>query len=145
MPFVSINSPSTLQPIVDEIVGVLSLVEVYRDDVVVFSVSFSDRIEHYLEVLSIAYAHGLMMKLRKCQFSKNEITILGNASSRSIVMVDSGKAKRIMCTPLSESQAELTSFSGVAGYYRRFITLLAEFRTVLHAAILREANSSRTN
>lgn len=68
--FMSTKPPSKLQKIINAKLGELSMVWMYLDDVVVFPASFPDRIEHFLDALSIVYAHGLVMKISKCELSK---------------------------------------------------------------------------
>lgn len=66
----STKPPSKFQKIIDARLDELSMVWVYPDDVVVFPASFPDRIEHFLDALSIVYAHGLVIKISKCELSK---------------------------------------------------------------------------
>lgn len=49
------------------------------------------------------------------------------------VRVDPDKVKAIQQTPRPRNQAELRSFLGIAGYYRRFIRSFANMSAPLHA------------
>ena len=73
MPFGLVGAPSTFQHMVNSILASDSLfAAAYLDDVVIFSRSWTDHLQHLRAVLMKLRKAGLMAKLSKCQFFMNE-------------------------------------------------------------------------
>jgi hypothetical protein len=65
--------------------------------------------------------HKLYAKLDKCDFYQTEIQYLGHVISTKGIVVDPEKIKAIMEWPVPKDVANIRSFMGITGYYRRFI------------------------
>jgi len=63
----------------------------------------------------------LYAKLSKCDFYKEEIQYLGHVISKEGIAVDPEKIKTILEWPVPKDVADIRSFMGLAGYYRRFV------------------------
>eukprot|EP00253_Pinus_taeda_P003281 PITA_03281 len=63
----------------------------------------------------------LYAKLRKCRFFQTEVHYLGHVVSKGGIAVDPEKISAIMEWVAPQSVYKVTSFMGLAGYYRRFI------------------------
>ena len=60
-------------------------------------------------------------KLSKCDFYKDKIHYLGHIISQEGISVDPEKIEAIMNWPTPRNVTDVSSFMGLAGYYRRFI------------------------
>eukprot|EP00253_Pinus_taeda_P010499 PITA_10499 len=70
----------------------------------------------YLDRFVLLYA-----KFSKCDFFKEEIQYLGHVITKDGIAVDPEKIKAIMEWPVPKDVADVRSFMGLAGYYRRFV------------------------
>ena len=77
--------------------------------------------DHFHIVLQALRDHQLYAKFRKCEFWLTEMKLLGHVVSASGVPVDLEKVEAVMSWERPKSIFEIRSFSGLAGYYRRFI------------------------
>ena len=72
-------------------------------------------------VLQTLREHQLYAKFSKCDFFKEEIQYLGHVITKEGIAVDPEKIKTIMEWPIPKDVADIRSFMGLAGYYRRFV------------------------
>lgn len=133
MPFGLMNAPSTFQRMMTAILSDLPFVRVYLDDVVIFSPDLEGHMGHIREVVARIAKHGLKLKIKKCEFARDEVELLGHIIDKDGVRVDPAKVKVIQDTPRPTNTTELRSFLGIAGYYRRFIRSFADISSALHA------------
>jgi hypothetical protein len=70
MPFGLINAPSTFQSLMNEIFKRLlrRYVLVFFDDILIYSKSWLEHLQHISTVLQILSDHQLFVKKEKCQF-----------------------------------------------------------------------------
>jgi hypothetical protein len=72
MPFGLTNAPSTFQRAMNEIFRevLYKYVVVYLDDIIVYSKTFKENLEHLAKAFSILGAAGIRLKRIKCEFFK---------------------------------------------------------------------------
>jgi hypothetical protein len=128
MPFGLTNAPSTFQRLMNTILRpVLNLSAlVYLDDIIIFSKTVEEHITHIADVFKILAVNGLKLKAKKCEFFKTKIEYLGHVVSSEGVAPDDKKVQSILRYPEPRNQKELSSFLGLAGYYRKFVRAFAE-------------------
>ena len=123
MPFGLINAPATLCNLINnvfyEFVDLFGVV--YLDDIVIYSESLEDHLEHLRNVLSKLREHQLYVKKEKCEFSQQEILFQGHKVSKGLMMTDERKVQAILDWPPPSKVVKLRSFLGLANYYRNFI------------------------
>ena len=71
--------------------------------------------------MEILRKHQMYAKFSKCDFFKTKIQYLGHVVTAEGIAVDLEKIKTIMEWRVPQNVADIRSFMGLAGYYRRFI------------------------
>lgn len=96
-------------------------VVVYFDDILIFSSSLSDHMEHLRAVLLVLRKDKLFGAIKKCAFGVSQVLFLGNIISNEGLAVDPAKVEAIRSWPTPRTVTETRSFHGLASFYRRFI------------------------
>ena len=144
MPFGLCNSPSTFQRLMEACLGDknFEILLLYLDDILVFSKSFEEHLQRLEIVFNRLRSHGLKIKPSKCQFFHKEVKYLGHIVSGEGVKVDPDKIAVIKDWKTPESEKELRSFLGLAGYYRKFIKGFSQIASPLHATLSKQENKN---
>ena len=123
MPFGLSNAPSTfmrvmilvLQPFIGK------FIVVYFDDILIYSQSKEEHLEHLRHVFLTFREAKLYVNLKKCSFMQPHVLFLGFIASKHGISVDPKKVRVIREWPKPKSITETHSFHGLASFYRRFI------------------------
>jgi hypothetical protein len=123
IPFRLTNAPATFMCLMNNIFSQYldKFVVVFIDDILVYSKTEKEHDEHLRIVLQTLRKHKLYAKFDKCDFYQKEIQYLGHVISSEGIVVDPEKIKAIMEWPVPKDVADIRSFMGITGYYRRFI------------------------
>jgi hypothetical protein len=123
MPFGLTNALATFMRMMDDILRPFTncFVVVYLDDILIFSRTWEDHLQHIEEVLFTLRQHKLYANLKKCSFKLKEIQYLGYIVNEQGVHVDPVKIQVIRDWPTPRTITELRSFLGLANFYRRFV------------------------
>ena len=123
MPFGLTNAPATFQRLMDLVLGGLkwSCALVYLDDIIVYSSSFTDHLNHLELVLQQIQQSGLTLKINKCHFCKTHLKYLGHIVSKEGIQPDPDKLKAVREYPVPTKLKAVRTFLGLTSYYRRFI------------------------
>jgi hypothetical protein len=103
---------------------------VFLDDILVYSKTKEEHEQHLRMVLQVLREHQLYAKLSKCSFYQRQIHYLGHIISKEGITMDPEKVDVIREWSTPRNVAEVRSFMGLAGYYRRFI---AGFSRMAHS------------
>jgi hypothetical protein len=96
-------------------------VVVFINDILIYSRNESDHEQHLRLVLQKLRDNQLYAKYSKCEFWIGEVPFLGHIISNRGISVDPAKVKEIVAWSIPTTVAEIRSFLGHVGYYRRFI------------------------
>jgi len=96
---------------------------VFIDDILIYSKTPEGHTHHLQTALDILRRNELYAKLSKCKFWLRKVAFLGHVVSIKGVSVDPQKIKAVTNWPIPKNPTEVRSFSGLAGYYRRFVQL----------------------
>ena len=96
-------------------------VVVFIDDILVYSKDRENHDTHLRVVLETLRKEQLYVKLRKCEFSLNEVSFLGHIVSKERIRVDPNKIKVVVEWKPPRNVTEVRCFLGLAGYYKRFV------------------------
>jgi hypothetical protein len=127
MPFGLRNGPSIFQRIMQ---GVLSpylwlFCLVYIDDIVVYSQSYEEHIDHLDKVLGAIEASGITLSPTKCHLFYSSILLLGHKVSRLGLSTHLEKVKAILELERPRKLAQLQAFLGMVVYFSGFIPFYA--------------------
>ncbi|KAL0164219.1 hypothetical protein M9458_039972, partial [Cirrhinus mrigala] len=137
MPFGLANSPSYFQAFINETFRDMlnRWVIVYIDDILIFSNTLTDHIQHVRTVLQRLIAHQLYAKEEKCEFHRGRVSFLGYIISSEGVAMDEKKVNAVLNWPRPATLKELQRFLGFANFYRRFIRHFSSVAAPLTAMI----------
>ena len=104
----------------------------YLDDVIVFSSTFEQHIEHLTDVFTKLHNAGIKLSPHKCQFCQQEVTYLGHLLTPNGMKPINTTIDKIKRFPAPTSSTETKAFLGLVGFYRRFIRNFAAIANPLH-------------
>jgi transposase InsO family protein len=94
---------------------------VFFDDILIYSTSWTEHLQHIRAVMEVLRANNLHVKRSKCSFATPSVEYLGHVISADGVAMDRAKIEAVSTWPQPRSPRGLRGFLGLAGYYRRFI------------------------
>jgi hypothetical protein len=123
IPFGLTNVPATFMCLMNNIFSQYldKFVLVFIDDILVYSKTEEEHEENLRIVLQTLRKHKLYAKFNKCDFYQKKIQYLGHVISEEGIAVDPEKIRAIMEWSIPKDVADIRSFMGITGYYRRFI------------------------
>ena len=96
-------------------------VMVFIDDILIYSKTKDEHMQHLHIVLQRLRDHQLYAKYSKCEFWLTSVKFLGHTISSDGISVDSSKVQEVMDWKPPTSIHQIRSFLSLAEYYRRFI------------------------
>ena len=103
----------------------------YLDDIIIYSRSEKEHLEHLEEIFTRLKSAGLKLKLEKCCFFKKHIQYLGHLISADGIQPLPEKLESIAKMPAPKNPKEVKQFLGLVGYYRKFVPRFADISRVL--------------
>ena len=108
------------------------------DDIVIFSKTFEQHLQHLRQVFERLSKVNLRLKASKCYICCDKIPYLGFVISRKGLHPDPAKVDKVMNWPIPKNKAEVVSFVGLAGYYRKLIKDFAQLEHALRSVTIDE-------
>ena len=123
MPYGLCNAPAIFQRLMQNCLGELNLTYalIYLDDVIVFSRTEEEHLHRLWVVFARFLEHGLKLKPSKCHFLQDKITFLGHEISAEGMKPGTANLKAIAEMAPPKTYTEIQRFTGMMGFFRRFI------------------------
>ncbi|CAL9691326.1 unnamed protein product [Knipowitschia caucasica] len=132
MPFGLQGAPATFQRLMDRILrDVSEFAAAYLDDVVVFSSSWKEHLNHLQEVLQRIREAGLTINPRKGSVAHREVQYLGFTIGFGKIRPQVEKMEAIRSFPVPTTKRKVRGFVGLVGWYRKFVPHFSERTAVL--------------
>ena len=121
-PFGLSQAPAYFQLLIDQVLmGCGEFAMGYLDDIIVFSKSEEEHLQHLEEIFKRLRHFDLKMKRQKSSFFKKHIQYVGHLVSEQGFEPLPEKLEAIRTMPHPKSPKEVKQFLGLIGYYRKFI------------------------
>jgi hypothetical protein len=90
MPFGLTNAPATFQVLMNNVLRpfLRRFMLVFFDDILIFSASWAEHLQHVRAVLTKLREHQLFIKKSKCALGREEVSYLGHVISAAGVAMD---------------------------------------------------------
>lgn len=122
MPFGLHGAAATFQRLVDKLLTChTSYAAAYIDDIIIFSQTWEEHLDHLGKVLAEIKRAGLTVNPEKCRLGVSQTQYLGFIVGKGQVRPVTSKVQGISEIPLPTCKKELQRFLGMVGYYRTFI------------------------
>ena len=126
-PFGLSQAPAYFQLLIDKVLmGCSSFVMGYLDDIIIFSKTEEEHLQHLEEIFVRLRKFGLKMKREKCSFFKKHIQYLGHLVSENGFEPLPEKLESIQKMPAPRTAKEVKQFLGLIGYYQKFVPRFAD-------------------
>ena len=139
MSFGLTNAPSVFQRLMQKVLARLNpengpdFVIVYIDDILVFSRTLEEHLEHLRLVIERLEEVQLKLKPVKCQFIRKEVDYLRHVLTPEGLKVNTRLVEAVANFPRPQNVSEVCRFLGLASYYRRFVPQFSKIAQPLRA------------
>ena len=125
------KAPAYFQKLINDVLKGCNFAMGYLDDIIIYSRSEKEHLEHLEEIFTRLKKAGLKLKLEKCCFFKKHIQYLGHLISADGIQPLPEKLESIAKMPAPKNPKEVKQFLGLVGYYRKFVPRFADISRVL--------------
>ena len=140
MPFGLKKAPAIFQRTMEKVLaGCYGFSAPYIDNIVVFSKTGAEHIEHLRGVFQALGKHGLTVKASKCEFRKCQVEYLGHIIGNGVLAIPHHRAVAMAEYTTPRTKKHFRAFLGAASYYRRFVQGFANYSSLLSSATSKAA------
>ncbi|XP_045791606.1 uncharacterized protein LOC123886321 [Trifolium pratense] len=141
MPFGLCNAPSTFQTAMNKLLQpfLRKFVAVFFDDILVYSVSLEDHLQHLELVFKALIQEEYFLKHSKCLLAQRRLEYLGHVVSAAGDCPDPSKIQAMLDWPTPTNVTALRGFLGLTGFYRKFIQGYASIASPLTSLLRKDS------
>ena len=141
MPFGLRNAPTTYQRMMCKVLQGLNwkILLVYMDDIIIFSSTFEEHLDHLKQVFERLQEANLTLKPGKCKFAAEKVLYLGHQISENGIEVNTDKTAVITSFPPPKTQKQVRTFLGMCNYYRKFISNYSQIAAPMYSLLKADA------
>lgn len=124
LPFGLKTSPAIFQRILSNILRGYKLTDFavnFIDDILIFSKSYADHIDHLSQLLEAIEKEGFRLKFTKCRFATNSVKYLGHIIQDNTVRPVRDNLMSIRDFPTPKTQKNIRQLLGKINFYREYI------------------------
>ena len=132
VPFGLAQVPAYFQTLINKVLDNIDFAMGYLDDIIIFSRSEEEHLDHIEQVFQQLEEAGLKLSLEKCSFFKKHIQYLGHLLSEEGIQLLPEKLESIAKMPRPKNQKEVKQFLSLISYYRKFVPRFADISRVLN-------------
>ncbi|CDH61066.1 krab-a domain-containing protein [Lichtheimia corymbifera JMRC:FSU:9682] len=123
LPFGLTSAPATFQRLMTQLLQPLlgKCVHVFIDDIIIYSRTLEEHVQHLEQVFNICKDANLRIKLAKCTFASDNVEYLGHQITKDGLKPTERNVKKVKDMVAPKNKSEVRSLLGMVGYYRRFI------------------------
>ena len=122
VPFGLKNAPSYFQRQMDKVLSGLTFARCYIDDIVIWSTTIEEHLEHLSAVFARLRKAGLKVHPSKRQFAVDSIDFLGHHVSAAGLIPQTEKVAAVRNLAPPTDVSSLRSALGLFSYYRKFVS-----------------------
>lgn len=104
----------------------------YIDDILLFSETFSDHIQHLEQLFQAIRSEGLRLKFSKCMFAANSVKYLGHIIQNNSVRPLKDNVISIKNFPTPKTRKNVRQFLGKINFYHKYVPQIAIKLEPLH-------------
>lgn len=140
MPFGLHSAPATFQRLLDQLITqeCEEFAIAYLDDIIIFSKTFEEHLEHISIVLRRLQAANLKINIEKSVFCKSELKYLGHIVGNGGIKTDPDKIKAITELQAPTDVSGVRRIIGMAAWYSKFIANFTEIVAPLHELLKKD-------
>nr|ABL86690.1 putative pol protein [Philodina roseola] len=128
------NSPPTFQKVMTNTLAPCRQFSiVYLDDIVVFSKTYDDHLEHLRQVFAALQTRNFVLNPPKCELLVSQINYLGHTISEKIITPMQDKIQAILNFDEPRLLSQANRFIGALSWYRKFLPNFATIAAPIHA------------
>ena len=121
VPFGLAQASAYFQRLINEVLTDCNFAMGYLDDIIIFSKTEEEHLQHLKEIFERLRKAGLKLKLLKCSFFKKHIQYLGHLISDEGIQPLPENLESIAKMPVPQNAKQVKQFLGLVGYYRKFV------------------------
>lgn len=141
LPFGLRNSSSVFQRILSGVIrkhNLQSFCVNYIDDILIFSKSFKEHIEHLRSLFNAIQVEGWKLKFIKCKFASSSVSYLGHIVEKNTVRPLRDNLVAIKAFPRPTNKRNIRQFLGKINFYNKYIPEAAKKLECFHRLLRKD-------